>query len=94
MPAQTSVTNHAPSQGPLIKHLSFLLKWTREISSKTPQSDGNVLQFEDGYLVETVLEGNDIGVVIETQAPALPLPTTTYHDGGGDASELSEICSF
>ncbi|XP_068310523.1 uncharacterized protein [Pyrus communis] len=54
---------HAAPAGPLIKHLSSLLKWTREISSKTPQSDGNVLQFEDGYLVETVLEGNDIGVI-------------------------------
>ncbi|CAL8150747.1 unnamed protein product [Prunus armeniaca] len=54
---------HAAPAGPLIKHLSSLLKWTREISSKTPQSDGNVLQFENGYLVETVLEGNDIGVI-------------------------------
>ena len=26
-------------------------------------TDGNFLQFEDGYLVETVVEGNDIGVV-------------------------------
>ncbi|GMN54343.1 hypothetical protein TIFTF001_023470 [Ficus carica] len=26
-------------------------------------ADGNVLQFESGYLVETVVEGNDIGVV-------------------------------
>lgn len=26
-------------------------------------ADGNVLQFEDGYLVETVVEGNEIGVV-------------------------------
>ncbi|ONI12374.1 hypothetical protein PRUPE_4G160200 [Prunus persica] len=42
---------HAAPAGPLIKHLSSLLKWTREISSKTPQS------------VETVLEGNDIGVI-------------------------------
>lgn len=25
--------------------------------------DGNVLQFENGYLVETVVEGNEIGVV-------------------------------
>ncbi|KAL5564910.1 hypothetical protein UlMin_028074 [Ulmus minor] len=52
----------AAPAGPLIKHLSSLLKWTRS-SSKTPQSDGNFLQFEDGYLVETVVEGNDIGVV-------------------------------
>ena len=26
-------------------------------------TDGNVLQFENGYLVETVVEGNEIGVV-------------------------------
>ncbi|XP_024028139.1 uncharacterized protein LOC21386204 [Morus notabilis] len=55
---------HAAPSGPLIRHLSSLLKWTRSYSSsKTPQSDGNVLQFESGYLVETVVEGNDIGVV-------------------------------
>ncbi|XP_050916412.1 uncharacterized protein LOC127131538 [Lathyrus oleraceus] len=28
-----------------------------------PQSDGNVLQFENGYVVETVVEGNEIGVI-------------------------------
>uniref|UniRef100_A0A5B7BWV0 NHL domain-containing protein n=1 Tax=Davidia involucrata TaxID=16924 RepID=A0A5B7BWV0_DAVIN len=53
---------HAAPAAPLVKHLSSLLKWTRS-SSKTPQSDGNVLQFENGYLVETVVEGNDLGVV-------------------------------
>ncbi|XWS10139.1 hypothetical protein CRYUN_Cryun39dG0049400 [Craigia yunnanensis] len=53
---------HAAPAGPLIKHLSSLLKWTRS-STKTPQSDGNVLQFENGYLVETVVEGDEIGVV-------------------------------
>lgn len=26
-------------------------------------TDGHVLQFEDGYLVETVVEGNELGVV-------------------------------
>lgn len=26
-------------------------------------ADGNVLQFENGYLVETVVEGSEIGVV-------------------------------
>ncbi|KAK9269220.1 hypothetical protein L1049_000990 [Liquidambar formosana] len=46
---------HAAPAGPLIKHLSSLLKWSRS-SSKTPQSDGNFLQFESGYLVETVVE--------------------------------------
>ncbi|XP_057475072.1 uncharacterized protein LOC130763135 [Actinidia eriantha] len=53
---------HAAPAGPLIKHLSSILKWTRS-ASKTPHSDGNVLQFEDGYLVETVVEGNELGVV-------------------------------
>ncbi|XP_057766396.1 uncharacterized protein LOC130986879 isoform X2 [Salvia miltiorrhiza] len=54
----------AAPAGPLIKHLSSLVKWTRS-SSKTPhQSDGgNVVQFDDGYLVETVVEGNELGVV-------------------------------
>lgn len=54
---------HAAPAGPLIKHLTSLLKWTTRSSSKAPQSDGNVLQFENGYLVETVIEGNEIGVV-------------------------------
>ncbi|KAL2943183.1 DNA ligase [Bienertia sinuspersici] len=62
--------------GPLIKHLSSLLKWTKN-SPKPAQSgkivhqyyivlwvtDGPVVQFENGYLVETVVEGNAIGVV-------------------------------
>ncbi|KAL3633882.1 hypothetical protein CASFOL_022644 [Castilleja foliolosa] len=53
----------AAPAGPLIEHLSSLVKWTRS-SSKTPhQSEANVLQFEDGYLVETVVEGNELGVV-------------------------------
>ncbi|CAA7024952.1 unnamed protein product [Microthlaspi erraticum] len=53
----------APS-GSLIKHMSWVLKWTTgSSSSKISQSDTNVLQFENGYLVETVVEGNEIGVV-------------------------------
>ncbi|KAK7335269.1 hypothetical protein VNO80_27046 [Phaseolus coccineus] len=52
----------AAPAGPLIKHLSSILKWTRS-TSKTPLSDGNVLQFENGYVVETVVEGNEIGVI-------------------------------
>lgn len=55
---------HAAPAAPVIKHLSSLLKWTTtRSSSKTPQSDENVLQFEDGYLVETVVEGNELGVM-------------------------------
>lgn len=50
------------NSGPLGKHLSSLLKWSRS-STKAPQSDVNVVQFEDGYLVETVVEGNALGVV-------------------------------
>ncbi|KAJ9153475.1 hypothetical protein P3X46_026909 [Hevea brasiliensis] len=53
----------AAPAGLLIKRLSSILKWTARSSSKTPQSDGNVLQFEEGYLVETIVEGNEIGVV-------------------------------
>ncbi|CAH9147619.1 unnamed protein product [Cuscuta epithymum] len=55
----------AAPAGPLIKHLSSLFKLTsRTSSSKVPQSEGgNVLQFEDGYLVETVVRGNELGVV-------------------------------
>ncbi|XP_061362376.1 uncharacterized protein LOC133306117 isoform X1 [Gastrolobium bilobum] len=53
---------HAAPAGPLIKHLSSLIKWTRS-TSKTPHSDGNVIQFENGYVVETVVEGNEIGVI-------------------------------
>ncbi|XP_059662741.1 uncharacterized protein LOC132308626 [Cornus florida] len=53
---------HAAPAAPLVKHFASLIKWTKS-SSKTPQSDGNVLQFEDGYLVETVVEGNALGVV-------------------------------
>ncbi|XP_022142888.1 uncharacterized protein LOC111012893 isoform X2 [Momordica charantia] len=54
---------HATPAGPLIKHLSSLVKWTRSSYNKAPPSDGNVLQFENGYLVETVVEGNEIGVL-------------------------------
>ncbi|QCD87236.1 Six-bladed beta-propeller [Vigna unguiculata] len=53
---------HFSLQRSLIEHLSSLLKWRRS-NSKTSQSDENVLQFENGYVVETVVEGNDIGVV-------------------------------
>ncbi|KMT02535.1 hypothetical protein BVRB_9g202220 [Beta vulgaris subsp. vulgaris] len=48
--------------GPFIKHLSSFLKWTKN-SPKSTQSDGPVVQFENGYLVETVVEGNALGVV-------------------------------
>ncbi|VVA97660.1 unnamed protein product [Arabis nemorensis] len=55
----------AAPAGSLIKHMSWVLKWTTgsSSSSKISQSDTNVLQFENGYLVETVVEGNEIGVV-------------------------------
>ncbi|XP_058773603.1 uncharacterized protein LOC131647785 isoform X1 [Vicia villosa] len=53
---------HAAPAGPLIRHLSSLIKWTRS-ATKMPHSDGNVLQFENGYVVETVVEGNAIGVI-------------------------------
>ncbi|RWR96297.1 NHL repeat [Cinnamomum micranthum f. kanehirae] len=52
----------ASTIGPLIKHLSSLLKWTMP-SPKPPQTDENAVRFEKGYLVETVVErGNKLGV--------------------------------
>ncbi|KAK9132180.1 hypothetical protein Scep_011708 [Stephania cephalantha] len=53
----------AAPAGPLIRHLSSLIKWSTRSSPKAPQTDGNFLQFENGYLVETVVEGNELGVV-------------------------------
>ncbi|KAI3675040.1 hypothetical protein L1987_84622 [Smallanthus sonchifolius] len=53
----------AASAAPVIKQLSSILKWTSRSSSKSPLSDENILQFEDGYLVETIVEGNQLGVV-------------------------------
>ncbi|EPS71251.1 hypothetical protein M569_03505, partial [Genlisea aurea] len=63
----------ATPAGLLIKHLSSLVKWTKPSSKALHQSDGNVLQFEDGYLVETVVEGNDLGVI--------PYSVRASHDG-------------
>ncbi|XP_073029085.1 uncharacterized protein [Primulina eburnea] len=54
---------HAAPAGPLIKHLSSIMKWTKSSSKTQHQSDVSVLQFEDGYLVETVVEGSELGVV-------------------------------
>ncbi|KAL5732282.1 hypothetical protein ACHQM5_004925 [Ranunculus cassubicifolius] len=54
-------TEAAPA-APLVKHLSSILKWTRS-SPKQSQTDGNVIEFESGYLVETVVEGNALGVL-------------------------------
>ncbi|XP_073126030.1 uncharacterized protein [Henckelia pumila] len=54
---------HAAPAGPLIKHLSSIVKWTKSSSKTQHQSDASVLQFEDGYLVETVVEGSELGVV-------------------------------
>ncbi|KAF6157837.1 hypothetical protein GIB67_003737, partial [Kingdonia uniflora] len=53
----------AAPAGPLIKHLSSLLKWTRSSPKSQSQTDENVLLFENGYLVETVVEGNELGVI-------------------------------
>ncbi|GJW47875.1 NHL repeat-containing protein [Tanacetum coccineum] len=54
----------AQAAAPVIKQLSSILKWTAtRSSSKSAVSDENILQFEEGYLVETVVEGNQLGVV-------------------------------
>lgn len=41
----------------------FSFKWSCVYYIRSCFTDGNVLQFENGYLVETVIEGNEIGVV-------------------------------
>ncbi|KAI3786482.1 hypothetical protein L1987_40196 [Smallanthus sonchifolius] len=64
----------AATVAPVIKQLSSILKWTARSSTKSPLSDGNILQFENGYLVETVVEGNNqLGVV--------PYSIRVSHDG-------------
>lgn len=63
---------HTSPAGLLIKYLPSLIKWSRSVS-KSSQSEGNILQFEDGYLVETVVEGNDLGVI--------PYSIRVSHDG-------------
>lgn len=50
-----------PPVGAIVKQLSSVLKWTRA-SPKTPQNDGDALQFESGYFVETLVEGGKLGV--------------------------------
>ncbi|CAA7402383.1 unnamed protein product [Spirodela intermedia] len=49
----------------LARRLSSLLRWTPRASLKTPLSE-DVLQFESGYLVETIVEGNKLGVTPHT----------------------------
>ncbi|KAE9590581.1 putative six-bladed beta-propeller, TolB [Lupinus albus] len=52
--------SHAAPPG---SYVSSLMKWTMSTTSKFPHSDGNFLQIEDGYVVETVVEGNMIGSI-------------------------------
>ncbi|KAK1320776.1 hypothetical protein QJS10_CPA03g00729 [Acorus calamus] len=52
----------ATPTGALIKHFSSLLKWTTT-SPNIPEAEANVIQFENGYLVETIVEGNKLGFV-------------------------------
>ncbi|XP_078431203.1 uncharacterized protein LOC144703009 [Wolffia australiana] len=42
--------------------LSSLLKWSSKSLPKNPQIDGIAVQFESGYLVETIAEGNRLGM--------------------------------
>ncbi|KAL6961879.1 hypothetical protein U1Q18_042376 [Sarracenia purpurea var. burkii] len=41
----------------------FVVTSVLQLQAHAAPADGNVLQFEDGYLVETVVEGNELGVV-------------------------------
>ncbi|WOL08223.1 hypothetical protein Cni_G16975 [Canna indica] len=51
--------------GALVKHLSHVLKWTKS-SPKATQHDGDMVEFESGYFVETLVEGDKLGVVPHT----------------------------
>lgn len=42
--------------------LSALLKWVRSSPAVISKTDRSFLQFESGYVVETVLEGSKIGI--------------------------------
>ncbi|XP_042421759.1 uncharacterized protein LOC122009607 [Zingiber officinale] len=50
------------TQGAIVKHLSHVLKWTKS-APKTTQHDGDVVDFESGYFVETLVEGGKLGVL-------------------------------
>jgi hypothetical protein len=52
---------HAAPAAPVFKHLTSIIKWTRSSTKGHIQSDATVVQFEEGYLVETVVQGNELG---------------------------------
>ncbi|URE14289.1 NHL repeat [Musa troglodytarum] len=54
-----------PTGRAIVKHLSSVLKWTKP-SPKTTHHDGDVVEFESGYFVETLVEGDKLGVVPHT----------------------------
>lgn len=56
----------ASPSGTFVKHLSSVFKWTTRASPKPPQVDGDALQFESGYLVETLVNGDKLGVLPHT----------------------------
>ncbi|XP_074592665.1 uncharacterized protein LOC141848525 isoform X2 [Curcuma longa] len=53
------------TQGAIVKHLSHVLKWTKS-APKTTQHDGDVVDFESGYFVETLVVGDKLGVLPHT----------------------------
>ncbi|KAJ6842245.1 uncharacterized protein M6B38_302625 [Iris pallida] len=65
LPLHSQVEAASSPTGAIVKHLSSVLKWTRSSSSspKAPRTEGDSLQFENGYFVETLVEGNKLGVV-------------------------------
>ncbi|KAF3333333.1 NHL repeat-containing protein 2 [Carex littledalei] len=57
---------NASPTGDILKQLSSVVKWPKP-SPKTAQTEGgHVLQFENGYFVETLVEGDKLGVVPHT----------------------------
>ncbi|KAI4374686.1 hypothetical protein MLD38_012652 [Melastoma candidum] len=49
--------------GQLVRQLSSLLRWTSPSSRMAPRPDESVMHYEGGYVVETVVQGNEIGVL-------------------------------
>ncbi|KAI4366056.1 hypothetical protein MLD38_021979 [Melastoma candidum] len=46
-----------------VRQLSSLLRWTSSSSMTDPLPDGSAMHYEGGYVVETVVQGNEIGVL-------------------------------
>ncbi|KAJ4788984.1 NHL domain-containing protein [Rhynchospora pubera] len=56
----------ASPSGDILKQLSSVVKWPKPPPKAAQTDGGHVLQFEKGYYVETLVEGDKLGVVPHT----------------------------